>query len=254
MNKGFTLVELAIVIVVLGILASAVVTGQSIIRSANIRAEIKNMTDMQTAVRAFELEFDDIPGDMEDAYDYFGDECGTDNDDPRTGCNGDGDKCIDQNISTNCHTGGGSFSSDERRAMVHLAVSGIMPDIEHTISRDLTGCIIGQTLPESPVESGIYFLHSNTINKIYIKTAGGTVPGCIFDINEGYLSPKDAKSIDEKIDEGNGRRGIYQARFGKYKNPSFPDGQFDGADCMDSSGNYNLSEDGVTCQIRFKIK
>jgi prepilin-type N-terminal cleavage/methylation domain-containing protein len=42
-RKAFTLVELAIVVVVLGILIGGIVAGQSIIRAANINATISQV-------------------------------------------------------------------------------------------------------------------------------------------------------------------------------------------------------------------
>jgi prepilin-type N-terminal cleavage/methylation domain-containing protein len=74
-KSAFTLVELAIVIVVLGILIGGVLTGQSIIESAKKREVITGFTQLRTGLNAFKLEFDAIPGDMEDAYDYWGADC-----------------------------------------------------------------------------------------------------------------------------------------------------------------------------------
>jgi prepilin-type N-terminal cleavage/methylation domain-containing protein len=70
MNKAFTLVELAIVIVVLGIMSAVIVGGKTIVDSANMNSTISQMNQYRLAHNAFVLEYDAIPGDMKDANDY----------------------------------------------------------------------------------------------------------------------------------------------------------------------------------------
>jgi prepilin-type N-terminal cleavage/methylation domain-containing protein len=127
-KSAFTLVELAIVIVVLGILVGGVLTGQSIIDSAKRSATVSHITQMKTALNAFKLEFDDIPGDMRDAYDYFGDECGDNSQDDYTGCNGNGDKCVGNQVGY-CEPRNNQYWGDFRRFAIHLNLSNIYPDI-----------------------------------------------------------------------------------------------------------------------------
>lgn len=206
---------------------------------------------MQAAVKAFELEFDDIPGDMTNAYDYFGANCGTDNSNAITGCNGTGDKCISQ--ADNCTTNGNGINGDIYRALNHLAVSEIYPDLPNFMSYIYPNrCVIGEHLPETAVDSGTYLLHSETPNKIYMWFITSTLGAnwCTLTAQTGYIKPKDAKSIDKKIDDGNGRRGLYQAKHSLWVNG----GSFEGVDCMDANGNYAVSETGNNCAIRFEVK
>jgi prepilin-type N-terminal cleavage/methylation domain-containing protein len=71
-NKSvFTLVELSIVLVIIGLIVGGVVGGQSLIASARIGAQVKQLTQYETAYRAFQLQYDAIPGDMVDASDYW---------------------------------------------------------------------------------------------------------------------------------------------------------------------------------------
>ncbi len=96
-TSAFTLVELAIVIVVIGLITGGIIGAQSLIKSANRQSTIKIITEMDKAVRAFELEYSSWPGKMKDGYDYFGSACGTNNDNSVTGCNTDDfDECIEQ--------------------------------------------------------------------------------------------------------------------------------------------------------------
>ena len=64
--KGFTLVELAIVITIIGILIGGVLKGQQLIEQARAAATISQLNDFRTAYRIFQTTYDAIPGDMAD--------------------------------------------------------------------------------------------------------------------------------------------------------------------------------------------
>lgn len=61
-KKGFTLVELAIVLVVIGILLGLVLKGKSIIDAANSRAETTKLSRIKTAVQSYFTKYDRLPG------------------------------------------------------------------------------------------------------------------------------------------------------------------------------------------------
>ena len=52
-NAGFTLVELAIVLVIIGLIVSVVLVGQDLIKSAEMRAVIRQQDQFQVAVDTF---------------------------------------------------------------------------------------------------------------------------------------------------------------------------------------------------------
>jgi prepilin-type N-terminal cleavage/methylation domain-containing protein len=249
-NKAFTLVELAIVIVVLGIVASAIVGGRSIIRSANVNSTINEVQKMKTAVRAFELEFGETPGLLRDAYDYFGDDCGADQIWPYHGCNGDyTDRCVDIETGHPCRIGGTTMG-DIRRLPMHLVLSGIHPELAY-VSNTNTNDDCSTYLNKVPIGSE-YWLSTITpgalnmyfFNRINITR---TDQRC----NHGFAtstSPQIVKTIDEKLDDGNGRGGSLKAIF----NPG--DDSMSGVDCLDENGVYNVSNDGEDCGFMVEIK
>lgn len=61
-KKGFTLVELAIVLVVIGILLGLVLKGKSVIDAANSRAEVARLSKIRTAVQSYFTKYDRLPG------------------------------------------------------------------------------------------------------------------------------------------------------------------------------------------------
>jgi len=66
MNKqsGFTLIELSIVLVIIGLIIGGVLTGQDLIRSAQVRATITQIEKYNTATRTFQGKYGALPGDL----------------------------------------------------------------------------------------------------------------------------------------------------------------------------------------------
>jgi prepilin-type N-terminal cleavage/methylation domain-containing protein len=63
-RAGFSLIELSIVLVILGLLAGGILAGQSLIRAAELRATVKQLTDSQQQLAMFQDKYFSIPGDF----------------------------------------------------------------------------------------------------------------------------------------------------------------------------------------------
>lgn len=63
MKNGFTLVELSIVLVIIGLLTGGILVAQSMIESAKIIDEISKLQQYQVAVTNFKTKFNQLPGD-----------------------------------------------------------------------------------------------------------------------------------------------------------------------------------------------
>ena len=70
--NGFTLLELSIVIVIIGLIVAGISAGQSLVRQAQIRGLTNEVAQMEVAFNSFRLQYDAIPGDMANAGDYWG--------------------------------------------------------------------------------------------------------------------------------------------------------------------------------------
>ena len=67
---GFTLLEVSIVLVIIGLLAGGILVGRDMIEASEIRAQISQIEYYSTAVQTFKLKFNCIPGDCVNATDY----------------------------------------------------------------------------------------------------------------------------------------------------------------------------------------
>ena len=72
--KAFSLVELSIVLIIIGLLVAGVSGGSKMISNAKLRTVISDMEQYKLAVNTFKGTYDELPGDMKDssALDFLG--------------------------------------------------------------------------------------------------------------------------------------------------------------------------------------
>ena len=64
-KKAFTLIELSIVLIIIGLLIVAITSGSSLIRNAKLRSITNEAKQYQVAVNSFYMKFDEYPGDFD---------------------------------------------------------------------------------------------------------------------------------------------------------------------------------------------
>lgn len=235
--KAFTLVELAIVLIIVGLITGGVVGAQSLINSANRQAVVKEFKDIELLLRAFKLEYDSLPGDMVDATSFFGTaNCGAGG---SQSCNGDGNNLLD----------GSNGIKEGIVAWQHLKISGIAPELNIDSGVEFDGntpfYVIGEDLLRSSWNSNSGYLiywqqppwSQFTGNMIEFGVPTNN------SLNRGgpVMNPKDAKNIDLKLDDGLPQQGLLRG----------DDGSF--VTCVSSSA-YAVSEIDNTCVLRYRLK
>ena len=65
-RAGFTLIELSIVLVIIGLIVAGVLTGRDLIEAATIRSQINQIDKYQVAMETFRLKYGYLPGDIPD--------------------------------------------------------------------------------------------------------------------------------------------------------------------------------------------
>lgn len=123
MKSGFSLVELSIVLVILGLLTGGILAGQSLIRAAEIRSVTSDFQRYQTAFHTFRDKYFALPGDMTNATKFWGAAhataatCKTTNSGGQATCDGDGNGLI---------TDWAPASNELYRTWQHLANAGLI--------------------------------------------------------------------------------------------------------------------------------
>lgn len=91
-RRGFTLVEMSIVLVIIGLLVGGIMAGQHMVRSAELSNVITDLHAYKAMVSTFKEKYYALPGDMPNAASYW---TGCVDDGMINPCNGNGDGRID---------------------------------------------------------------------------------------------------------------------------------------------------------------
>ena len=109
-KQGFTLIELSLVLIIIGLLVTVFHSAQDMIRNAQIRSVAMDTERFRTAMHTFERKFGDLPGDIDNMESFFP----TCIDDGINYCSGDGDGKIYPS------------ATEGLRAWQHLSMSGMI--------------------------------------------------------------------------------------------------------------------------------
>ena len=227
MRNAFSLVELSIVLVILGLLVGGILTGQSLIRAAELRSVTTDIGKYQTVMMTFRDKYLALPGDMPNATDFWGsldagDGIGSDcytasvPDGTKT-CNGTGDGQVH-----NVEGGSGQYWNYAERFLFwqHLANAGLIEG-QYTGQTDSSSdnhvLTAGKNVPAGKI-SGTYFGVSHFLNYTFepVCCYGDVVLGHLVahffsSSDNGPLIPEEAWNIDKKMDDGKpgkGRLGV----------------------------------------------
>ena len=182
-QQGFTLVEIAIVLVIVGLLLGAVLKGQELIFNTKIKSTFNLSREMSAALYAYQDRYRVIPGDDYKATTRFPSASPA----VRNG-NGDGNIAV----STTCSTGATTAASENCSALQHLRVAGFIAGSD------------GEAL-RTPFGSLAY-----PGGALYFFTGAGYAPAL------GYYSMgmthKIMSSIDSSFDDGDPTTGVVRCQ------------------------------------------
>jgi prepilin-type N-terminal cleavage/methylation domain-containing protein len=257
MKQGFSLVELSIVLVILGLLTGGILSGQSLIRAAELRSVATEYQQHTTAVQSFRDKYMSLPGDMNNATAFWGKDnaaCPTHTGTTATNgvCNGNSNGLLDVTGVANGHTE--SFQSWK-----HLALAGL---IEGTYS-GLAGsagsihAIINSNVPKSKLTN------AGWSSRYLGQSAGGTGAyagdyGNLFSYGanttnsstrDPVMRPEEAWNVDSKVDDGIPSRGKLITHGVIDNGCSKADSGAATPDNLNAS--YNLQRSEILCALYF---
>jgi prepilin-type N-terminal cleavage/methylation domain-containing protein len=235
-NSAFTLVELAIVIVIIGLLVSGVLVGQELIKQAEVRALLKTVESYKSAVISFEGKYDCLPGDCLKAYTFFGDKC----DETPDYCNGNGNRILENPYTTT------AIDNESLRFWQHLSLGNFIKGTYIGVGSqsDISGNVNPKTNFKDAFIYASYaniYTPSGTANKWHFMA--GRLYGSHF--QAPFLSPVDAFAIDTKIDDGRPYTGLVGTYNGLWSNSNA-----NMPNCTQSSA-YRVSIDSIGCHMVF---
>ncbi len=228
MKKAFSLVELSIVLVILGLLVGGILAGQSLIRAAELRSVAADMSKYAAGMNAFRDKYFAIAGDITNATRFWGIAGGaTGSDDAcwgvagsgTTTCNGNGNGYLGHS-STACTNDTQASCYNERvRAWQHLANAGLA---EGSYTGLKTGAetwswAAGVNQPSGKIANTAFLLYgldaavTGVAADFIGKQAGNyllLIRASSAGANVGVLKPEEAWNIDTKLDDGKPGTGI----------------------------------------------
>lgn len=209
---GFTLIELSIVLVIIGLLVGGVLVGQDLIKAAEVRATITQVEKYNTSLYAFRTRFGGIPGDVSAGTAA---RFGMATRDGGTG-RGDGNGLIDG-------SGGAALIACGETLLFWRDLSyANLIDGSYTAATDSAagGCPVVASgfqnvyFPPAKLGKGTYFTVFTNAGLNYYQAAGISST----DANGDYtltatITPNEGFNMDNKVDDGYPLTGQIQAKY-----------------------------------------
>jgi hypothetical protein len=219
---AFTLVELSIVIVIIGLITGSILVGRDLIRAAEIRSVASDREKIITAVNTFKNKYNCMPGACPNATDFFGAN--------PAGCPPPPGSSPSAQTCNGGSTGRIGYSSDYEPYYFwqQLSAAGLWPGtyrgtasavmnpkldptilppitgntsnywwVEHTVTDNYDGYQLGQMWPRQHIIVSTYTNHPTD------AVAGS-------EINQ-LFTPAEALAFDTKFDDGKPASGSIQA-------------------------------------------
>ncbi len=240
MNKqsGFSLVELAISLVIAGLIIGAITSGMHLMDNARLTKVISEISGYKEAVEDFRLKYDAWPGDMDNATSFWGAyNAGTN---PKGVSDGDGNEQI------------GAWP-ERYQAWKHLSRANMIDGYYTGLDAGTPNITKGVNSPASGANKrGNYILvYASDFFDAYGNTLAYVNSNTVTDW-EGVLTPQDAHIIDTKIDDG--ASGTGSASTGDVVALRGGSVAGDNTKCVNpnytgSGGVYLLTDNTVSCRM-----
>lgn len=266
-HEGFTLIELSIVLVIIGLIVGGVLVGRNLIKAAEIRAQIKQFDSYAVAMQNFELKYNCLPGDCRKASDYG------------LGSNGNGNGILEYDASslTTCW-----WIYDNNRSSPDCLWNGEFPlffqhlSAAEMIEGNYDGTWeLGKGYPKVAINestgmmvAGGWGSSSSSTKPDYLSRDYGfpdangfwlhakicdpsqSEPDYADECQIGIFTPLQMQQIDTKIDDGKPLSGMFWGYTASSDNaPGPPE-----ASCLtDDDSRYNLSTSLAECLAAYRL-
>ncbi len=208
-ERGFTLVELAIVLMIIGLLIGGILRGQELMENARVTATIQQTKAYDGATTTFRDAYSALPGDMVNPGGRLAN-CNTAPCNSVASGGAVGNSIIGESLTTKTGTyvSGSANTSENRLFWLHLAVARLISGVD---ASGASGPAWGTEYPAARLAGGFHVAYSNI-------PPSGSVPAVSghflvlrnnagnYQVNEASgqsaISPLRAAQIDRKLDDG----------------------------------------------------
>lgn len=193
--SGFTLVELSIVLVIVGLLIAGVLAGQSLIEAAKVRSITSEFSQYMSMFDQFKVKYKYYPGDLPNATGMFG---------AANACNGNGNGRVGYSHPTYW---------EHTESWNHLRLIGLLKNTRLTGCKNTTACAacnqINETVPALSADKklgiGIDYEQAGVPFNVFLGGSGGHTLGTIAGYRIIFMG------VDQKLDDGKGTTGTIRA-------------------------------------------
>lgn len=231
---GFTLVELAIVLVIVGLVIGGVLVGRDMIGSSEVRAAMQEIKMFNTGYITFKDKYKCIPGDCANATQFL-----------QVAVNGDGNKLIScSGAAPECR----AATQEHEEAFRQLADAGLikagMQANDEFMSARIGTC---QFFLFEHVQSSDTLYGAGIGNYLWINQNLADDP-----FHANCLTPKQAYEIDAKIDDGRAGTGkVYGYNYGLADNSGCADKPYD--EGRQRNAVYNVLNPQMDCMLKIQL-
>jgi prepilin-type N-terminal cleavage/methylation domain-containing protein len=250
-TSAFSLVELSIVLVILGLLTGGILTGQSLIKAAELRAISTEYNNYVSAIYTFRSKYFALPGDMSNAEDFWGTMATGTCPDATAGtgtqtCNGDGDGEVTQNAAAD------GQSSEGYQFWKQLSNAGLIEGNYTGVSgaEGREDDELNENVPASRWARAGWNIEDNVGGGQFAVSHGDNYFDFGADDETGdsdgnVIAPEDAWNVDKKIDDG-------RPAFGRLLS-SWEHNCTTASGDTETDAEYNFIETRERCRLFFKI-
>lgn len=228
-ESGFTLIELSIVLVLIGLIIGGVLKGQELIRSTRLKMTVTQWDAVKAATNSFQDRFEALPGDYSDAATMV----------HVSAVAGDGSGVVGIGAAADAFaapSGGGEWANgtgEARSFWGHLFLARLLSGVERNAGTD------SYRLP-SKVANGTFDIISGSFGGqqahwLRLQQGSSGTPAV------NLLSGRDSAEIDRKYDDGNPATGSVQGN------------GVTGTSCRDTAGTAYTGSDTVGCTLVLEL-